>query len=94
MAGIQIFKMFKVKCEKVPNGNNTTSILDIPLPNKGIQIDKINDLPNEYISTIFCHTCHLLDSLSTLFNIPLLHPLYAFETYDAVVSSIGDQRYN
>jgi hypothetical protein len=48
-------------------------------------------LPHELISSVLSLACHLLDCLSAVTNIPLLHPLHPFEADMSSICAIGDQ---
>jgi hypothetical protein len=47
----------------------------------------------EVVAAGLARMCHLIDSLSAILNIPLLHPLFPFEFTECCIAAQGERRY-
>ena len=92
-AALSLFQMIPIHVLR--NGNGTgelsgiSTILGYPLQNIGNNLG----IPADLIISALSITCHLVDSLSSVFNIPLIHPMKVFLSGDAgVIISLGSNQ--
>lgn len=65
-------------------------ILSLPFPSLGCSNELSTVLPSELTCSVLGHVTHLIQCLSLVMHIPLLHPVQAFDTFDPVISAASD----
>lgn len=92
-AAITLFQMIPILTLRSGNGTGDLSgistILGYPLQNIGNNLG----IPPDLIIAALSITCHLVDCLSTVLNIPLVHPMKMFLSRDVgVIISLGSNQ--
>ena len=92
-AALSLFQMIPIHVLRNSNGTGEVSgistVLGYPLQNIGNNIG----IPADLIIAALSITGHLVDSLSSVFNIPLIHPMKVFLSGDAgVIISLGSNQ--
>lgn len=77
-----------VKSEKTECLRGVSTIMGLPLLNSG----NYDGIPPEIVSSALSITAHLLDTVSSILNIHLDHPLRPYETFECVAIPNFDHR--
>lgn len=78
----------KAKNEKTEILRGVSTIMGLPLLNSG----NYEGIPVEVVSSALSLAAHLVDTVASILNIHLDHPLRPFETFECVISPNFDHR--